>query len=114
MRGLQRADHGLFVTVCRRHLVGSPVPGVPGGGLAGGPCPAASAGIAVTGVPAATPGYVHGMLPGAAWHGSWHGTSDTPSTTSAVSAIIRVIGAASAFSARGRGYGKEKFYGSIP
>ena len=37
-----------------------------------------------------------------------------PSAASAVSAISRVIGAASAFSARGRVYGKEKVYGSIP
>ena len=36
------------------------------------------------------------------------------SAASAVSAISRVIGAASAFSARGRVYGKEKVYGSIP
>jgi hypothetical protein len=36
------------------------------------------------------------------------------SAASAVSAIFRVIGAASAVSARGRGYGKEKVYGSIP
>jgi hypothetical protein len=63
LRGLQLAEHGLFVTVCRHRL---PVPGdvadpgrcgrrggiparaVPREGLAGGPCPAASAGIAVT------------------------------------------------------------------
>ena len=37
-----------------------------------------------------------------------------PSAASAVSAISHVIGAASALSARGRGYGKEKVYGSIP
>jgi hypothetical protein len=73
MRGLQRADHGLFVTVCRRHLGGIAGSGRARGRPRGGPCPAASAGIAVTGVPAATPGYVHGTLPGAAWHGSWHG-----------------------------------------
>jgi hypothetical protein len=47
-------------------------------GLSLKPCPAASAGIAVTGVPAATPGYDHGTLPGAAWHGSWHGAPGIP------------------------------------
>jgi hypothetical protein len=36
------------------------------------------------------------------------------SAASAVSAMFRVIGAASAFSAWRRGYGKEKVYGSIP
>jgi hypothetical protein len=36
------------------------------------------------------------------------------SAVSAISAIIRVIGAASALSAWRRGYGKEKVYGSIP
>jgi hypothetical protein len=36
------------------------------------------------------------------------------SVVSAVSAIFRVIGAASALSAGRRGYGKEKVYGSIP
>ena len=45
----------------------------------GGPCPAASAGIAVDGeVPAATFGDVHGPVPGGAWHGSWHGAPDIP------------------------------------
>ena len=37
-----------------------------------------------------------------------------PSAASAVSAITRVIGAANAHSGRGRTYGKEKAYGSIP
>jgi hypothetical protein len=36
------------------------------------------------------------------------------SAASAISAISRVIGAASALSAGRRGYGKEKVYGSIP
>jgi hypothetical protein len=49
-----------------------------------------------------------------AWHGPWHGVPDTPSTASAISAITRSISAASALSARGRTYGKEKVYGSIP
>ena len=49
-----------------------------------------------------------------AWHGPWHGTLDNPSTASAVSAIPCVIGAASAYGARARSYGKEKVYGSIP
>jgi hypothetical protein len=48
------------------------------------------------------------------WHGSWHGRPGNASTASAVSAIFRVIGAGSALSARGRTYGKEKVYGSIP
>jgi hypothetical protein len=37
-----------------------------------------------------------------------------PSAMGAVSAIFRVIGAASALGAWRRGYGKEKVYGSIP
>jgi len=79
---------------------GIPGPAGPGGGAAGGPCPAASAGIAVTGVPAATLGHVHGAGGRrGAWHGPWHGVPDTPSTASAVSAITRGISAASAFSA---------------
>ena len=45
-----------------------------------------------------------------AWNGSWNGAPDTPSTASAISAITRGIGAASAFGARGRTYGKEKVY----
>ena len=42
------------------------------------------------------------------------GNPGAASAASAVSAIPRVIGAASAPSARGRGYGKGKVYGSIP
>jgi hypothetical protein len=42
-----------------------------------------------------------------AWNGSWNGGPGNPSTMSAVSAIFRGIGAASALGARGRGYGKE-------
>jgi hypothetical protein len=49
-----------------------------------------------------------------AWHGSWHGAPDNPSTASAISAMAHVISAASAESARDRTYGKEKVYGSIP
>jgi hypothetical protein len=45
-----------------------------------------------------------------AWHGSWHGAPGSSSSASAISAIGRVIGAARAFSARGRTYGKEKVY----
>ena len=48
------------------------------------------------------------------WHGSWHGAADSSSSTGAISAIGRGIGAASAQNARGRSYGKEKVYGSIP
>ena len=79
----------------------------------GGPCPATSAGIAVTGVPVVTLYSVGGMMPGA-WNGSWNGAPDNPSTAGAISAITRAIGAASALGARGRAYGKEKVYGSIP
>jgi hypothetical protein len=78
MRGLQRADHGLFVTVCRRHLGGIAGSGRARGRPRGGPCPAASAGIAVTGVPAATPGYVHGTLPGTARGTARRGISVLP------------------------------------
>ena len=80
----------------------------------GGPCPAASAGIAVTGVPAATLGYR--SMERCRLRGTARGTGRTgnPSAASAVSAIFRVIGAASALSAWRRGYGKEKVYGSIP
>lgn len=42
------------------------------------------------------------------WHGSWHGAADSSSSASAISAIGRVIGAASAQNARGRTYGKER------
>ncbi len=66
---------------------------------------------------------VRGTLPGShpwndarrrAWNGSWNGALSNPRTASAVSVMIRVIGAASALSAQGRTYGKEKVYGSIP
>jgi hypothetical protein len=49
-----------------------------------------------------------------AWNDSWNGAPDNPSTAGAMSAITRAIGAARALSARGRTYGKEKVYGSIP
>jgi hypothetical protein len=55
-----------------------------------------------------------GRCPARAWHGPWHGTAGNPSTSSAISGITRGISAASAFSGRGRTYGKEKVYGSIP
>jgi hypothetical protein len=42
------------------------------------------------------------------WHGSWHGVADSSSSASAISAIGRAIGAASAQNARGRTYGKER------
>jgi hypothetical protein len=48
------------------------------------------------------------------WNGSWNGAPDNPSTAGAMSAITRAIGAAGALGARGRTYGKEKVYGSIP
>jgi hypothetical protein len=88
---------------------------VPGGGLAAGSCPAASAGTAVTGVPAATLCYARwDDARRRPWNGSWNGAPGNPSTTGAMSAITRAIGAARALSARGRTYGKEKVYGSIP
>ena len=37
-----------------------------------------------------------------AWTGSWTGASDNPSMLSAVSAVVRAIGAASAYGVRGR------------
>jgi len=49
-----------------------------------------------------------------AWHESWHGVADSSRSSSAISAMSRVIGAASAYGERGRTYGKEKVYGSIP
>jgi hypothetical protein len=49
-----------------------------------------------------------------AWHESWHGVADNSSAMRAISAMARVIGAASAHGERGRTYGKEKVYGSIP
>jgi hypothetical protein len=72
------------------------------------------AGIAVTGVPAATPGYGHGVLPAPRVDRFVDRVAGNPSATGAASAIFRVIGAASAVSAWRRGYGKEKVYGSIP
>lgn len=44
------------------------------------------------------------------WHGSWHGAEDSSSSASAISAIGRGIGAASAQNARGRTYGKKTLY----
>ena len=73
-----------------------------------------SAGIAVTGVPAATPGHGHDMLPAPRVDRFVDRVTGNPSATGAASAILRVIGAASALSAWRRGYGKEKVYGSIP
>jgi hypothetical protein len=52
--------------------------------------------------------------PDTAWTGSWTGAVVNPGAASAVSAMSRAIGAARALGARGRTYGKEKVYGSIP
>ncbi len=87
MCGLQRADHGLFVTVCRRHL----------GGIIGS-------------------GRARGK---ASWEDRARprqraSLTGNPSAASAVSAISRAIGAASALSGWRRIYGKEEVYGSIP
>jgi hypothetical protein len=141
MRGLRRADHGLFVTVCRRHPAGArsrdesptgaPMATGPAAGLSRGrrcsggrwpddgravpaladrqvivrpraagtapgspawpgavprpedgqrdpPCPGHVGGHRRPGVPAATPGYGHGMLPAPAWTGSWTGSPGIP------------------------------------
>jgi hypothetical protein len=93
--------------------VTSLAPGSARGGPVGGPCPATTAGIAVTGLPAAALHSAFRTMPGA-WNGSWNGAPGNPSTASAISGITRGISAASAFSGRGRTYGKEKVYGSIP
>ena len=74
MRGLQRADHRLFVTVCRRHLGGIAGSGRARGRPRGRTVPGRACGHRGDGVPAATLGYVYGTLPGAAWHGG----PDTP------------------------------------
>jgi hypothetical protein len=90
-----------------------PPPAESGGGPVEGPSPAASAGIADR---ESRRGALlrPGTLPGGASNGSWNGALDNPSTASAMRAISGLIGAASALSARGRTYGKEKIYGSIP
>jgi hypothetical protein len=49
-----------------------------------------------------------------AWTGSWTGAPDNPSAANAVSAIIRVIGAASAHGARGRASHNPPVVGSSP
>ena len=48
------------------------------------------------------------------WTGAWTGSEGTPSTASAVCAIVGGISAAQALSGPERTYGKEKVYGSIP
>jgi hypothetical protein len=62
----------------------------------------------LTGVPAATFGDVHGPGPGRGVARLVARHAGYSSAASAVSAIFRVIGAASALSAWRRGYGKEK------
>ena len=49
-----------------------------------------------------------------AWNGSWNVAHETPRTASAVSAMIRAIGAASALGAWGRTSCKRLVSGSIP
>jgi hypothetical protein len=78
------------------------------------PCPGHAGGHRWPGVPAATPGYGHGMRPAPRVDRFVDRVTGKPSATGAASAILRVTGAASALSARRRGYGKEKVYGSIP
>jgi len=48
------------------------------------------------------------------WTGSWTGASDNPSAASAISAITRVIGAASTLGAGGRTSCKRQASGSNP
>jgi hypothetical protein len=75
------------------------------------------------GVPAATLHSIHRTMPGITSAGRCLAArvervverrGGNPSAASALSAILRVIGAASARSAWRRGYGKEEVYGSIP
>ena len=89
---------------------------VPRGGPGGGPA-------RLLCYPAATLYYIYGTTPGIASAQRCPAArverlverrGRNPSAACAVSAIPRVIGAASALSARRRGYGKEKVYGSIP
>jgi hypothetical protein len=114
MRGLQRADHELVVTVCRRHLRGIVSSGRARGRPRGRTVPGRVSGHRGEG----SPGRYARLRP---WNGAWRRVArlvarrtGNPSAASAVGAIIRVIGAASALSAWRRGYGKEKVYGSIP
>jgi len=80
--------------------------------LAGGRC--ADPALSCSGTSAAGPGHYTRLqlqppsrtLPAAAWNGSWNGAPDNPSAASAVNAMTRAIGAASAHSARDRTYGK--------
>jgi hypothetical protein len=44
----------------------------------------------------------HGMLTAHAWNGSWNVAPDNPSVASAVSTVVRFIGVARAYAARGR------------
>lgn len=120
MRGLQLAHHRLLDTVCHRHLRTAnremnhrlsrqtrhqrPVARLPVVGVASG--------WAVSRDPLS--GVCTSEHGASRVHGSWHGAPDNPSTASAISAILRVIGAARALSAWGRTYGKEKVYGSVP
>jgi hypothetical protein len=86
----------------------------PGGDLVGGPCPAASAGIGVDGKTRTLRSVTSvGQRPaGVARLVARH--AGYSSAVTAISAMFRAIGAASALSARDRVYGKEKVYGSIP
>jgi hypothetical protein len=58
-----------------------------------------------------TPGCRRGTCP--PWTGAWTGCQGTPSTASAVCAIVGGISAAQAFAGPERTYGKEKVCGSI-
>jgi hypothetical protein len=99
---------------------GIPGPGRRPGRPRGAPCPAASADIADRGVPAAALCHIRGTIPGitsvercpaARVERFVERRGGNPSATSAVSGKTRGISAASAFSGRGRGYGKEKVLG---
>src|SRR6516165_6593701 len=101
LRGLQLADHRLSITVCHRHL------------------PTASREmnhrlgrqtrhqrpVAGRSRDPRSPAYAYLDTAPPAWHGSWHGVPDSSSSSRAISATSRAIGAASAYGERDRTYG---------
>ena len=130
MRGLQLADHRLFVTVCHRHLPTADREmnhrlsrqtrhQHPAAGRSRDPrCPAYPYLNAARQSPVMADRPVTGSPGRCARVPSWDDArrrvervverrGGNPSTASAVSAIIRVICAANAPSGLGRGYGKE-------
>jgi hypothetical protein len=78
MRGLHRADHGLFVTVCRRQLGGIVGSGRARAGLVGGPRPATSAGIADRESRLLALFRPRDDARRRAWNGSWNGAPGIP------------------------------------